>query len=85
MDTDRAICLKEEEWIARRNGTRCVLYSALFSVRMLGFVHQIKRYAVRTLPGYTTIPHHPGDLPEGILRAILRQAGVSPDAFLQVR
>ena len=54
---------------------------------------RMKRYAVRTLLGwyhpgtqrYTTIPHHPGDLPEGTLRAILRQAGVSPDAFLQVR
>ena len=32
---------------------------------------------------YTTIPNHPGDLPEGTLRAILKQAGVSPDAFLQ--
>ena len=33
---------------------------------------------------YTTIPNHPGDLPEGTLRAILRQAGVSPDEFLSV-
>ena len=31
---------------------------------------------------YTTIPNHPGDMPEGILRAILRQAGIEPDAFL---
>jgi predicted RNA binding protein YcfA (HicA-like mRNA interferase family) len=31
---------------------------------------------------YTTIPNHPGDLPEGTLRAILKQAGVSPDKFL---
>ena len=31
---------------------------------------------------YTTIPNHPGDLPEGTLRAILRQAGVSVDDFL---
>ena len=31
---------------------------------------------------YTTIPNHPGDLPEGTLRAILKQAGVSPDQFL---
>jgi predicted RNA binding protein YcfA (HicA-like mRNA interferase family) len=30
----------------------------------------------------TTIPNHPGDLPEGTLRAILRQAGVEPDDFL---
>jgi predicted RNA binding protein YcfA (HicA-like mRNA interferase family) len=31
---------------------------------------------------YTTIPNHPGDMPEGTLRAILRQAGIEPDAFL---
>jgi predicted RNA binding protein YcfA (HicA-like mRNA interferase family) len=33
---------------------------------------------------FTTIPNHPGDMPEGTLRAILRQAGISPDAFLAV-
>ena len=32
---------------------------------------------------YTTIPNHPGDMPEGTLRAILKQAGISPDVFLQ--
>jgi len=32
---------------------------------------------------YTTIPHHPGDMPEGTLRAILKQAGVSSDEFLR--
>lgn len=31
---------------------------------------------------YTTIPNHPGDIPEGTLRAILSQAGVSPNDFL---
>ena len=31
---------------------------------------------------YTTIPNHPGDMPEGTLRAILRQAGVEVHAFL---
>jgi predicted RNA binding protein YcfA (HicA-like mRNA interferase family) len=31
---------------------------------------------------YTTIPNHPGDMPEGTLRAILRQAGIDPDDFL---
>ena len=30
----------------------------------------------------TTIPNHPGDLPEGTLKAILRQAGVSPSEFV---
>jgi len=32
---------------------------------------------------YTTIPNHPGDLPEGTLRAILKQAGVSVEDFLK--
>ena len=32
----------------------------------------------------TTVPHHPGDLPEGTLRAILRQAGLSTDEFLKL-
>jgi len=31
---------------------------------------------------YTTIPNHPGDMPEGTLRAILKQAGILPDEFL---
>jgi len=33
---------------------------------------------------YTTVPNHPGDLPEGTLRSILKQADVQPDEFLQV-
>ncbi len=32
----------------------------------------------------TTVPRHPGDLPEGTVRAILRQAGVSTDDFLEL-
>jgi predicted RNA binding protein YcfA (HicA-like mRNA interferase family) len=32
----------------------------------------------------TTVPHHPGDLSEGTLRAILRQAGLSIDEFLKL-
>ena len=32
---------------------------------------------------YTTIPNHAGEVPAGTLRAILQQAGISPDAFLQ--
>lgn len=31
---------------------------------------------------YTTIPNHPGDMPEGTLRAILKQAGIEPEKFL---
>ena len=33
---------------------------------------------------YTTIPNHPGDMPEGTLRAILPQAGITPDEFLGI-
>ena len=31
---------------------------------------------------FTTIPNHPGDIPEGTLRAILKQANVSIEEFL---
>lgn len=32
---------------------------------------------------FTTIPNHPGDMPEGTLRAILKQGSVDPETFLQ--
>jgi predicted RNA binding protein YcfA (HicA-like mRNA interferase family) len=32
----------------------------------------------------TTVPRHAGDLSEGTLRAVLRQADVTPAAFLNV-
>jgi predicted RNA binding protein YcfA (HicA-like mRNA interferase family) len=32
---------------------------------------------------YTTVPNHPGDIPEGTLRAILKQAGIDPEEFLK--
>ena len=31
----------------------------------------------------TTVPNHPGTLPEGTIRAIVRQAGLSVDEFLR--
>ena len=34
---------------------------------------------------YTTIPNHPGNMPEGTLRAIIQQAGISVDEFLSVK
>lgn len=34
-----------------------------------------------TTKRFTTIPNHPGDLPEGTLRAILKQAGIDQDEF----
>lgn len=38
-----------------------------------------------TTERYTTLPNHPGDLPEGTLRASPRQAGVEPDTFLRTK
>jgi predicted RNA binding protein YcfA (HicA-like mRNA interferase family) len=32
----------------------------------------------------TTIPHHPGDMPEGTLRAILHQANITTAKFLKL-
>lgn len=32
---------------------------------------------------FTTIPNHRGDLPEGTLRAILKQANIDIDEFLK--
>jgi predicted RNA binding protein YcfA (HicA-like mRNA interferase family) len=31
---------------------------------------------------YTTVPNHPGDMPEGTLRAILRQADIDAGEFI---
>lgn len=31
---------------------------------------------------YTTIPNHPGDMPEGTLHAILKQADITIEQFL---
>ena len=32
---------------------------------------------------YTTIPNHAGDMPEGTLRALLKQAGIEAESFLE--
>ncbi|MDH5382801.1 MAG: type II toxin-antitoxin system HicA family toxin [Cyclobacteriaceae bacterium] len=32
---------------------------------------------------YTTIPNHPGDIPEGTLRAILKQGDIEVEKFLK--
>ena len=31
---------------------------------------------------YTTIPNHAGEVPEGTLRAVLKQAGIEPNDLL---
>ncbi|MCL1861109.1 MAG: type II toxin-antitoxin system HicA family toxin [Proteobacteria bacterium] len=43
--------------------------------------HEIWFYPA--LNRYTTIPNHPGDMPEGTLHAILKQAGIDVETFLQ--
>jgi predicted RNA binding protein YcfA (HicA-like mRNA interferase family) len=32
---------------------------------------------------FTTIPNHPGDMPEGTLHAILKQAEIEPEEFIK--
>ena len=60
-------------------------------LRQLGFEYRRQAAGSHEIwfnPGsgrYTTIPNHPGDMPEGTLRAILKQAGVSPEDFLAQR
>ena len=34
---------------------------------------------------YTTLPNHSGDMPEGTLRAIIKQAGIDSDDFLNAK
>ena len=44
--------------------------------------HEIWRHP---LTGHrTTVPHHPGQLPEGTIRAIVRQAALSVSQFLEL-
>ena len=58
-------------------------------LRTLGFTfersaagsHEIWRHALSRRA--ITLPCHAGDLPEGTLRAILRQGGVNVDDFLK--
>lgn len=33
---------------------------------------------------HTTVPRHPGDLPEGTVKAIIKQAGIDIDEFLKL-
>ncbi|MGZ9224956.1 MAG: type II toxin-antitoxin system HicA family toxin [Anaerolineales bacterium] len=49
------------------------------------FRHAVGSHEIRHNPStgrFTTIPNHPGDMPEGTLRAILKQAGNNSDEFL---
>lgn len=59
-------------------------------LRRAGFVfdHQAKgSHEVWWNPGTrcrTTVPNHPGDLPEGTVRAIVKQAGLTIEGFLDL-
>ncbi len=58
-------------------------------LRTFGFVfdrqgsgsHEIWRHS--STGRKVTIPHHPRDMPEGTLRAILREAGIAVKEFLK--
>lgn len=43
--------------------------------------HELWHHPERKI--FTTIPNHPGDIPEGTLRAIVKQAQVTVDDFLK--
>lgn len=42
--------------------------------------HEVWRHKVT---GRKTLPHHPGDMAEGTLRAILRETNIEVDDFLR--
>ena len=44
--------------------------------------HELWRH--ETTGRKVTLPHHAGDMAEGTLRAILREAGIDVDEFLKV-
>lgn len=59
-------------------------------LRQAGFVfdrqakgsHEIWRHPASR--ARTTVPNHPGELPEGTVRAIVRAAGLTVDEFLDL-
>ena len=57
-------------------------------IKKLGFVfdrHAAGSHEIwynPTSERYTTVPNHPGDMPEGTLRAILKQAKINTNDFL---
>lgn len=60
----------------------------LHKLRRAGFVfdrqakgsHEIWRHPASRL--YVVVPNHPGAIPEGTVRAIVRQSGLTPEEFL---
>ena len=59
--------------------------SSTFEATRLQFDRQAAGSHELVQPGDAPLyhdPNHPGDMPEGTLRAILKQAGVEPDRFV---
>ena len=44
-----------------------------------------RTYFNPTTNKFTTVSFHPGDIPTGTLRAIIKQTGMTPDEFLTYR
>lgn len=61
--------------IKRLKSCGFVFYRQAAGSHEIWFNEQSKRY--------TTVPRHPGAIPEGTLRAILRQAGIAYKEFLR--
>ncbi len=43
----------------------------------------VMRFGTISSDIYTTIQNYPGDMPEGTLRAILKQSGIVPEDFFR--
>jgi predicted RNA binding protein YcfA (HicA-like mRNA interferase family) len=60
----------------------------IYKIKKLGFIfyrqaagsHEI--WFNPSTNRFTTIPNHPGDMPEGTLKAILKQASIDTEDFL---
>ena len=46
-------------------------------------VSQVFVFPLRAYSSIGNCPHHPGEMPEGTLRAILKEAGIDPNDFLK--
>jgi predicted RNA binding protein YcfA (HicA-like mRNA interferase family) len=54
----------------------------LAGFRYREIIKRLKQLGFKFDRHYTTIPNHPDDMPEGTLRAILKQAGITITEFL---
>ena len=60
-----------------------ILLNAGFSVDTTKSAH--RTYFNSTTNKFTTVSFHPGDIPIGTLRAIIRQSGMTSGEFLSLR